>query len=135
MNDTTANEVAETDLRRVAYDLVVAGVASGLPIPDSIDIPSDNHIFELKMRDNDRESVDAWAAYLRLPKARLGEIIRTARDFRNYEAGTWAYPAMPGWRVEVGSYIDEPKPEDPEKAALRARVAELEARVAEGGAK
>ncbi|OKI47201.1 hypothetical protein [Micromonospora sp. CB01531] len=37
--------------------------------------------------------------------------------------------------LEVEAFTHAPAPEDPEKAAMRARLAELEAQLAEGGPK
>ncbi|WKU07974.1 hypothetical protein [Micromonospora sp. HUAS LYJ1] len=115
-----------TDPRRIAYELVLAGVATGLPIPDSISIPSDNQVFDLRMADSDRDAVERWAAYLGLPAPADGDpiVVKPGRAFRSYATETWLHPAMPDRRrVQVASFCD----------LSDAEVAELEAQLAAGG--
>jgi hypothetical protein len=102
---------AEPDPRRTFYDLVVAGIAAGLPIPSTISIPADNVIASVWLGDDNPAAVDRWAAYLGLPAAVEGNVITgDSRSWRNYKAETWKYPAMPGWCVCAESYVTVPVP-------------------------
>ncbi|MEV4767756.1 hypothetical protein [Micromonospora humida] len=114
-----------TDPRRIAYELVLAGVAAGLPIPDSINIPSNNTVVTLWAADGDRDAVERWAAYLNLPTPADGRPIGVKPDrvFRSYESETSEHPALPGRRVRVTSLCD----------LSDAEVAELESQLAAGG--
>ncbi|XTZ18155.1 hypothetical protein ACQSSU_12675 [Micromonospora echinospora] len=100
---------AEPDPRRTFYDLVVAGVAAGLPIPARILIPADHHIASVWLGDDTPAAVDRWAAHLGLPAASTDSVHTDgSRSWRNYKAETWAYPAMPGWCVRAESYVTVP---------------------------
>ncbi len=101
---------ASPDPRRAAYELVLAGVAAGLPIPDEVRIPSDNTIFAVfASNTGDLAAAEGWAAWLGLPAPAYGEVMRGAsRPFRNYGT-TGEHPAMPGWKVDVDCFCDVAK--------------------------
>ncbi|NBE80346.1 hypothetical protein [Micromonospora rubida] len=116
-----ATTPAELDPRRAAYELVLAGVAAGLPIPDETWIPSNNTVFTIHLANDDPASVDRWAAFLGLGEPTYGSAMRGPRRlFRAYETKGRNCPGMPGWLVDVQSFCDVP---DADAAELEAHQA------------
>lgn len=96
----------ETDPRLAAYNLIAAGIASGLPLPQQICLHTFG-IIEVQVGEGDQAAADAWCAYLKMPKPSLGEVHKgTARDFRVYKSRVISHPDIPGWTVEVCAYCD-----------------------------
>lgn len=106
---TAPRQPVDPDPRRAAYELVLAGVAAGLPIPDEARIPSNNTAFTVHLADNDPDSVDRWAAFLGLGEPTYSSAMRgPRRPFRAYEARGRSLPGLPGWAVDVASFCDVP---------------------------
>ena len=114
------------DPRRAAFDLTVAGVAAGLPVPERTDVGNGrfNHgALSLFVADNDRAAVDRWASWLGLPTPKLTMTpmeTRQADDFptgyfQPYESQTRNHPAT-GLSVKVESYVTAPAPAEPAEA-------------------
>ena len=97
-------DATESDPRHIAWQLVINGVAGGLPIPAAVDIPGHYNIFSVRLPNNDRAGADAWAAYLGLDALALEEPLKSG--VRNYRSLSWDYPALPGWKAEVSSFCD-----------------------------
>ncbi len=97
----------ERDARRTAYEIATGGVAAGLPIPAAIEIPGHYDMFIVKLPNNDRAGVDAWARHLGLPEAQLGSPLKNLdEEVRDYKAETYRFPALPGWTVYVRCFVN-----------------------------
>jgi hypothetical protein len=108
------------DRSRTAFHLVVAGVASGLPVPGRINISANNRYLEVWVGDDNEAGAIAWAAHLGLPAPTLEAGLLGGggrRNFQTFKVCTYDYPALPGWLVEVTSYITVPAATDEQDQA------------------
>ncbi len=107
MQDQTVPQstTTEADPRRLAYELIVASVASGLPIPATIELPGHYHKVTIRLPRNDTAGVDAWVARLGLTPARLDRPLTTG--IRDYGTSTQHWPVLPDWFIEVQCFCTE----------------------------
>lgn len=93
--------------RQIAWQLVIDGVAAGLPIPAAVAIPGHYNIFEVRVPQNDRDGADAWAAYLGLDDPQMKEPLQGCKH-DIYSTETYGFPKLPGrWKAEVTAFCDK----------------------------
>lgn len=85
--------------RAEAFEVVLAGIAAGLPIPETINT---YHFGSLSLRldDDDQEAVDRWIRHLDMPAPELRGVRNEGR-FRSYKSETPHGKILPGWSVQV----------------------------------
>ncbi|MFF0822152.1 hypothetical protein ACFYUR_17430 [Micromonospora haikouensis] len=94
------------EYRQKVFDLVAAGIAAGLPVPYRVQIPDDHRIVGLFVGNDNPASVDRWAAWLGLPAPESdGPVESGRRRFAVYRSQTRTHPDLPGWLLQVESYI------------------------------
>ncbi|SCL66976.1 hypothetical protein [Micromonospora peucetia] len=100
------------DPRRRVFDVIAAGTAADLPVPYRVQIPDDHRIVSVFLGNDNPDAVDRWATWLDLPRPQMsGHLIESARRwFTTYQSETFEHPDLPGWQLQVVSYITVPAP-------------------------
>lgn len=92
---------------RELFDLVAAGVQSGLPVPERLCLFDFQHL-QLMPYDGDTAAVDRWAEYLALPQPASHKHIHPAKDgkppWRTYRSAS--AQVLPGWYADVSCTVD-----------------------------
>lgn len=97
--------MSDHELRQAAWQIVIDGVAGGLPIPAEVSIPGHYDIFDIRLPLNDQDGADVWAAHLGLATPKLEKPLSSGA--RTYRAGTYDFPKLPGWLVRVSCFVED----------------------------
>jgi hypothetical protein len=103
---TSATERSTTtDPRAYGLQLVIEGVAAGLPVPSAIHMGSDRRVdLQFSRGDTATAAVDRSATYLELPAAELRPHVFDAEGkhpWQTYSAEVHRHVALNGWSVAV----------------------------------